>query len=98
MMTTKRLTAAALFALLPFGAAAQTVLDSPELYAGEKVLYEEALKEGMAVSFDTGPTWANWAAEFKAFTSRYPGLQLVYNDLAFLPPGASRLMMWYKSP
>jgi putative spermidine/putrescine transport system substrate-binding protein len=81
MMMTKRLTAAALLALLPFCAAAQTVLDSPELYAGEKALYEEALKEGMAVSFDTGPTWANWAAEFKAFTSRYPGLQLVYNDL-----------------
>src|SRR6266576_2975646 len=51
---------------------AQTVLDSPELYAGEKALYEAAKKEGMVVSFDTGPTWANWAAEFTAFKKRYP--------------------------
>ena len=40
-------------------ATAQTVLDSPELYPGEKALYEAAGKEGMVVSFDTGPTWAN---------------------------------------
>jgi putative spermidine/putrescine transport system substrate-binding protein len=72
---------AAAGALLPLAAAAQTVLDSPELYPGEKALYEEAAKEGMAVSFDTGPTWANWAAQFKAFQARYPGVQLVYNDL-----------------
>ena len=35
----------------------------------------------MVVSFDTGPTWANWAAEFKAFKTRYPGVEMVYNDL-----------------
>src|SRR5574340_931082 len=68
-------------ALLPAVAEAQTVLNSPELYSGEKALYEAAAKEGMVVSFDTGPTWANWAAEFKAFSDRYPGVQLVYNDL-----------------
>ena len=59
----------------------QTVLDSPELYAGEKALYQAARKEGLAVSFDTGPTWANWAAEFAAFKKRYPEVELVYNDL-----------------
>ncbi len=70
--------AATLFAAL---AAAQTVLDSPELYAGEKALYDAAKKEGMVVSFDTGPTWANWAAEFAAFKKRYPEVEIVYNDI-----------------
>jgi len=70
-----------LAALFAAGAAAQTVKDSPELYAGEKALYEAALKEGMVVSFDTGPTWANWAAQFRAFKNRYPEVEIVYNDL-----------------
>ncbi len=74
-----------LLALVAFlvagGALAQTVLDSPELYAGEKALYEAAKKEGMVVSFDTGPTWANWAAQFAAFKKRYPEVEIVYNDL-----------------
>src|SRR2546423_7805545 len=60
---------------------AQTVLDSPELYAGEKALYEAAKKEGMVVSFDTGPTWANWAAEFTAFKKRYPEVEIGFNDI-----------------
>ena len=60
---------------------AQTVADSPELYPGEKTLYEAARKEGMVVSFDTGPTWANWAAEFAAFKKRYPEVEMVYNDI-----------------
>src|SRR5256714_6536431 len=60
---------------------AQTVVDSTELYSGEKALYEAAKKEGMVVSFDTGPTWANWAAEFAAFTKRYPEVAIVYNDI-----------------
>ena len=68
-------------ALLASVVAAQTVLDSPELYAGEKALYEAAKKEGMVVSFDTGPTWANWAAEFAAFKKRYPEVEIVYNDI-----------------
>ncbi len=31
--------------------------------------------------FDTGPTWANWAAQFAAFKKRYPDVEIVYNDL-----------------
>lgn len=60
---------------------AQNVTNSPELYSGEKALYEVARKEGMVVSFDTGPTWANWGAQFKAFKNRYPEVEIVYNDL-----------------
>ena len=59
----------------------QTVVNSPELYAGERALYDAARKEGMVVSFDTGPTWANWGAQFKAFKVRYPEVEIVYNDL-----------------
>lgn len=55
--------------------------EGPELYEGERALYDAALAEGMVVSFDTGPTWANWAAQFAAFKERYPGVELVYNDL-----------------
>src|SRR5205807_7489047 len=75
--------AAAVLALNLFAAsaAAQTVLDSSELYPGEKAAYEAAKKEGMVVSFDTGPTWANWAAEFAAFKKRYPEVEIVYNDI-----------------
>jgi len=62
-------------------ASAQTVLDSSDLYPGEKTLYEAAKKEGLVVSFDTGPTWANWAAQFAAFKKRYPDVEIVYNDL-----------------
>lgn len=74
-----------LFALLlavPFGLAASAhAFEGPELYEGERALYNAAQKEGIVVSFDTGPTWANWAAQFKAFQKRYPGIELVYNDL-----------------
>jgi len=80
-MQTKRWFLAALTALFVSGVTAQTVLDSPELYPGEKVLFEAAKQEGMVVSFDTGPTWANWAAQFAAFKKRYPGVEIVYNDL-----------------
>ncbi|MGE0314515.1 MAG: extracellular solute-binding protein [Lautropia sp.] len=74
--------AAAAGVLLPAApASAQTIANSPELYAGEKALYEAARKEGMVVSFDTGPTWANWAAQFAAFKKRYPEVEIVYNDL-----------------
>ncbi len=62
-------------------ALAQTVVTSPEIYPGEKALYEAARKEGMVISFDTGPTWANWAAQFRAFKNRYPEVEIVYNDL-----------------
>ncbi|MCP1337686.1 extracellular solute-binding protein [Futiania mangrovi] len=63
---------------VPFAAHA---FEGPELYEGEKALYEAAAAEGLVVSFDTGPTWANWAAQFKAFKQRYPGVEMVYNDL-----------------
>lgn len=56
-------------------------LDGGELYQGEQALYDAARDEGLVVSFDTGPTWANWAAQFKAFKARYPGVEIVYNDL-----------------
>ena len=55
--------------------------DGPELYPGEQALFDAAKKEGLVVSFDTGPTWANWAAQFKAFQKRYPGVEMVYNDI-----------------
>lgn len=67
--------------LISTPALAQTVTDSPELYGGEKVLYDAAQKEGIVVSFDTGPTWANWAAEFAAFKKRYPNVEITYNDI-----------------
>ncbi|MGQ9747591.1 MAG: extracellular solute-binding protein [Candidatus Caldatribacteriaceae bacterium] len=51
-----------------------------ELYPGESALWEEAKKEGIVVSYDTGPTWANWAGVFKKFTQRYD-IEIVYNDL-----------------
>lgn len=80
-MNVQRWFVAAAAALFAGGLCAQTVLDSPELYPGEKALYEAAKKEGMVVSFDTGPTWANWAAQFAAFKKRYPDVEIVYNDL-----------------
>jgi putative spermidine/putrescine transport system substrate-binding protein len=55
--------------------------DGPELYTGEKALYDEAAKEGLVVSFDTGPEWANWKALFREFKKRYPEVELTYNDL-----------------
>jgi putative spermidine/putrescine transport system substrate-binding protein len=74
-------TAAATAAMaLSFGPMA-FAFEGPELYQGETALYESALKEGLIVSFDTGPTWANWAGQFAAFKKRYPGVEMVYNDL-----------------
>ena len=81
MKTMQRWTLVAGLALATTGALAQTILDSPELYPGEKTLYDAARKEGMVVSFDTGPTWANWAAQFAAFKKRYPEVEIVYNDI-----------------
>ncbi len=69
-------TAAALF--LPSLALA---FDGPELYPGEKDLYQAATAEGMVVSFDTGPTWANWGTMFREFKKRYPAVEIVYNDI-----------------
>lgn len=55
--------------------------EGPELYAGEKALYEAAEKEGLVVSFDTGPEWANWKSLFREFKKRYPEIELTYNDI-----------------
>ena len=71
--------AAALAAARP--ALAQSVTETAELYAGERALYERASVEGMVISNNTGPTWANWAALFAAFSRRYPNLNIVYNDV-----------------
>jgi len=81
MKKLKRSIAMAALLMAPVLGHAQTVMDSPELYPGEKALYETASKEGMVVSFDTGPTWANWAAEFAAFKKRYSAVEMAYNDL-----------------
>jgi len=56
-------------------------MEGPELYSGEKALYEAAEKEGLVVSFDTGPEWANWKSLFREFKKRYPEVELTYNDL-----------------
>ncbi|MBF9263501.1 extracellular solute-binding protein [Paracidovorax cattleyae] len=55
--------------------------EGAELYAGERALYDEAKKEGLCVSFDTGPEWANWKSLFRDFKKRYPEIELTYNDL-----------------
>lgn len=74
-----------LYGLLMAGMLAAPVMasafDGQELYPGERELYEAAKKEGMVVSFDTGPTWANWVNQFKSFQKRYAGVELVYNDI-----------------
>jgi len=80
-MITRRLTLAAALAAALTGPVAAQTLEGPELYPGEKSLYEAAAKEGIVVSFDTGPTWANWAAQFAAFKKRYPAVEITYNDL-----------------
>ncbi len=77
----KRFVAALVVSLVIAAVAAAGQLPSPELYPGEQALYEKALEEGMVVSFDTGPTWANWGNLFKAFEKRYEGVSIVYNDL-----------------
>ena len=76
-----RLPAAFLLPLSLALAAAAGQLSDPELYPGEQSLYEKAIEEGMVVSFDTGPTWANWGNLFKAFEKRYEGVSIVYNDI-----------------
>lgn len=70
-----------LLTALTLGSAAVHAFDGLELYAGEKALYDEAAKEGVVVSFDTGPEWANWKALFREFKKRYPEVEMTYNDL-----------------
>lgn len=66
---------------LAFASISAFSIEGAELYAGEKALYEAAGKEGLVVSFDTGPEWANWKALFAAFKKRYPEVEITYNDL-----------------
>lgn len=80
-MRLKTLLLAASALLFAGTAFAQTVKDGPELYPGERDLHAAAAKEGIVVSFDTGPTWANWNAMFNAFKKRYPDVEMTYNDL-----------------
>ena len=77
----KKMLVACLMCAVVSTAAFAGQLPQPELYEGEQALYEKALEEGMIVSFDTGPTWANWGNLFKAFQKRYAGVELVYNDI-----------------
>lgn len=70
--------ALSLAALLAGPAAA---FEGAELYDGEKALYTEAQKEGLVVSFDTGPEWANWKSLFRDFKKRYPDVEITYNDI-----------------
>lgn len=51
------------------------------LYPGEDALYEKAADEGLVVSFDTGPEWANWKSLFAEFRKRYPKVEITYNDI-----------------
>jgi putative spermidine/putrescine transport system substrate-binding protein len=55
--------------------------DGAEIYPGEKNLYKAAAKEGLVVSFDTGPEWANWKSLFREFKTRYPDVEITYNDI-----------------
>ena len=64
--------AAGHFPRFAFARAAQSVSDTPELHAGERAFYEAAAREGLVGSNNTGPTWANGAALFRAFGARYP--------------------------
>lgn len=81
-MKRRNLIQAALMLPLTFAWSANAVaLEGPELYPGEKALYAAAEKEGLVVSFDTGPEWANWKSLFKDFKKRYPEVELTYNDL-----------------
>ncbi len=73
---------AACFAAVAVLSAGQVFAQAePELYPGEKALYEAAQKEGFVVSFDTGPEWANWKSLFSNFKKRYPEVELTYNDI-----------------
>lgn len=51
------------------------------LYPDEAALYAKAADEGLVVSFDTGPEWANWKSLFAAFRKRYPKVEITYNDI-----------------
>lgn len=63
------------------GKAGAQALEGPELYPGERALYEAAGREGLAISSNTSPGWANFATLFRNFGQRYPAVSLVYNNI-----------------
>jgi putative spermidine/putrescine transport system substrate-binding protein len=71
----------AVVALAAAAAQPAFAFEGAELYPGERALYAEAAKEGLVVSFDTGPEWANWKVLFREFKRRYPEVEMTYNDL-----------------
>jgi len=71
----------AVLALATAAAQPAFAFEGAELYPGERALYAEAAKEGLVVSFDTGPEWANWKVLFREFKRRYPEVEMTYNDL-----------------
>jgi putative spermidine/putrescine transport system substrate-binding protein len=79
-MLTRFATATVVAAILAVAAPARG-LDGPEFYPGESALYDAAAKEGLVVSNNTGPNWANWGALAAAFAKRYPNVMLAYNDV-----------------
>lgn len=60
---------------------AATAAHGASLYPGEDALYAKAADEGIVVSFDTGPEWANWKSLFAEFRKRYPKVEITYNDI-----------------
>ena len=73
-----RASALALGTLLTFGAHAAQLTP---LYPDEAALYAKAADEGIVISFDTGPEWANWKSLFAEFHKRYPKVEITYNDI-----------------
>ena len=46
-----------------------------------RAIWKKEQKEGLVVSFDTGPEWANWKSLFRDFKKRYPDVEMTYNAL-----------------
>ncbi len=80
-LTRRRLLQSATVALSLTTMGSAFAFEGAEMYPGERALYNEAAKEGLVVSFDTGPEWANWKVLFREFKKRYPEVEMTYNDL-----------------
>ncbi|KAG0185751.1 hypothetical protein DFQ28_008823 [Apophysomyces sp. BC1034] len=77
----KKLFVSSIYALFAAFVPTASAIEGPEFYPGEKLLYKTAANEGLVVSFDTGPEWANWKTLFREFKTRYPSVDLTYNDI-----------------
>lgn len=75
------LTAASLLPLFAPQVSFAGVAGKPALYPREAELYAAARTQGVCVSFNTLPKWANWGALLLAFRARYPDIDLTYNEL-----------------